>query len=265
MNYAYVCFVNNKSYVVGAIALKISLERTHTNIPFYVVVPPDFDQIDTLKALEFNVLLHDDVIAKGHEGDHFWLRTFFKLDAADLTQFDKVVVLDADLLINKNIDCLFSRTHMSAAVTGEIVFGWKDFNSGVLVLVPSKDCFNILVNSIQLGFEHRFRDNGSSIAGDQDVFNAVYSDWSCDTDLKLLENFNCFDSQYDKVFKHNRRFTKNVYILHFAGPKKPWNYSRLFALKIVIMRLFCLNFRSSIGLVKYLHVISRVKKMLSKI
>ena len=68
--------------------------------------------------------------------------TYTKLNAWQLTQFDKCVFLDADTLVLKNVDELFDRPELSAAPD----VGWPDcFNSGVFVFVPSEATYQSLI------------------------------------------------------------------------------------------------------------------------
>ena len=62
-------------------------------------------------------------------------KVFTKLRAWELVEFDKVVLLDADMVVLKTIDELFDRPELSAAPD----FLLPDrFNSGTLVLEPSR-------------------------------------------------------------------------------------------------------------------------------
>ena len=67
--------------------------------------------------------------------------TFSKLHAWNLTQFNKCVFLDADIMVLRNVDELFDYDEFSAAPD----IGWPDcFNSGVFVFKPSKETFQNL-------------------------------------------------------------------------------------------------------------------------
>lgn len=61
--------------------------------------------------------------------------TLTKLRLWNLTQYDRLVYLDADTLVLKNIDALFNVAAEFAAVSD---VGWPDcFNSGVMVIRPN--------------------------------------------------------------------------------------------------------------------------------
>ncbi|KAJ3111462.1 hypothetical protein HK100_002673 [Physocladia obscura] len=102
-----------------------------------------------------------------------------KLRAWQLTQYDKVVMLDADLLVLENIDELFQMPEVSASpmvhTSEKISFyksceygmkarnkidrksrdpslleGWSGLNSGVTVLNPSNETFTRLLNELSI-------------------------------------------------------------------------------------------------------------------
>ena len=60
-----------------------------------------------------------------------------------LTDYDKIIFIDADLLILRNIDILFSMPEISATGNDATLF-----NSGVMVIEPSNCTFNILMDHI---------------------------------------------------------------------------------------------------------------------
>lgn len=66
-------------------------------------------------------------------------KTLTKLHAWRLTGYDKIILLDADMLLLRPIAHLFSLT---AALSASPDIGWPDaFNSGLLVLTPSLATF----------------------------------------------------------------------------------------------------------------------------
>ncbi|WP_296859564.1 glycosyltransferase, partial [uncultured Methanobrevibacter sp.] len=60
-----------------------------------------------------------------------WRNCWTKFHIFNLTQFDKIVFLDADILILKNLDHLFNCPHMTSCLDGEYFNlwpGWDHFN-----------------------------------------------------------------------------------------------------------------------------------------
>jgi alpha-N-acetylglucosamine transferase len=71
-----------------------------------------------------------------------WALTLSKFEIFNLTQFDKIIYLDADIMMLKNIDHLFEYPHLTSALDGEYFNIWPDkphFNAGILVIEPNSD------------------------------------------------------------------------------------------------------------------------------
>lgn len=84
-----------------------------------------------------------------------------KLHVFRLTQYQKIIFLDADVLPIRPLSPLFSIPHEFAAVPD---VGWPDiFNSGVLVLTPGQEKFNELSELLKT--------KGSWDGGDQGLLN----------------------------------------------------------------------------------------------
>jgi len=69
------------------------------------------------------------------KNQHNWDETFFKIRAAGLTSFDKIVLIDGDMLVRKNLNHLFGRQSMTAIASGKAIRPqWTQLNSGPLAL-----------------------------------------------------------------------------------------------------------------------------------
>jgi glycogenin glucosyltransferase len=96
---------------------------------FHVTVP--VDPLTSLSQQNLELLGRPDLAA-----------TFTKFHAWTLTQYTKIVFMDADVLPLVNVDDLFSFPDFAACAD----IGWPDcFNSGVFVAVPNVDTFHRLV------------------------------------------------------------------------------------------------------------------------
>eukprot|EP00923_Selenidium_pygospionis_P016042 GHVN01028098.1.p1 GENE.GHVN01028098.1~~GHVN01028098.1.p1 ORF type:complete len:142 (+),score=9.31 GHVN01028098.1:300-725(+) len=83
-------------------------------------------------------------IPNPHSSDvEAWMNSgFTKLTVWNLTQFKKVVYIDADCLVTTNIDELFERP---APAFAPDVFPPDHFNAGVMVLEPDSNVFNKMI------------------------------------------------------------------------------------------------------------------------
>ncbi len=154
-----------------------------------------------------------------------WNETFFKLNICKLTQFEKIIYLDADMIVQKNIDCLFQYPSISATTGGKSENPqWTEFNSGIMVIEPSVTLFDALIKAIEPAIIRR-QALGLGF-GDQDVFNQYYSDWNDHADHKFSELFNA-ETLYLKGLMENYGLKKlcELSVIHYIGGNKIWNNS----------------------------------------
>lgn len=105
-----------------------------------------------------------------------WGDTFFKLEIFKQTQFEKMVFLDSDMIVLKNIDDLFEKPHMSCVAAGqELHKDWVDLNSGIMVIEPNETDYEQLTLMAPQIYKS-FVDRGIGV-GDQDVIKAYFKDW----------------------------------------------------------------------------------------
>ena len=235
---AYVCVLSTESYVPGVLALAYSLCAVKTKFPFFVLVPEhqhaQFSHI--LSAYSIRVLsappieIDADILDQSvvDQRVSYWRDTFFKLQIAKLKQFTKIVLLDADMIVLRNIDHVFAFPHMSAVAAGQIKHPhWVQLNSGFMVIEPT-DSFEYLVQSCLPHAIQELCALGNSF-GDQDIFNYCYKDWPKRTELHLPEVYNTMTDCINLVA--NRDGLSKIYIAHFIGKTKPWHYTKEFLFK----------------------------------
>eukprot|EP00834_Sanchytrium_tribonematis_P006253 NODE_442_length_7350_cov_0.498552.p2 type:complete len:391 gc:universal NODE_442_length_7350_cov_0.498552:3402-2230(-) len=208
--FAYCTLVTSQDYVFAAQTLSKSLKKV-TNYPLVVIVnkhihyEPLNSYFDEIVPVE--PLVSDDsrieLLERPLES------TYTKFYAWTL-DYEKVVYLDADMLILKCIDDLFAKPELSAAPD----VGWPDcFNSGLMVLCPSFRTFEHL----------RFQatSQGSFDGADQGILNDFFPEWNR---LPFLYNVTV---SVEPVYSYKPaylRFKDKVKVLHFFGNAKPWNH-----------------------------------------
>lgn len=229
--YSYIAFITNSKYLPGLKVLYKSLKKTNPIYPFHVVIPSNSsyrftEQIKRIVSEE-EILYCDYFEIENqvkHEKYGYWSETFFKLNAARLLKFSKIVVLDLDLLILHNIDNLFNYPNLSACVSCQIVRkDWTMFNSGVLVIEPNLAFYNELV---KLAAECKKNDKFGEI-GDQDIFQMYIPDWPQMNQLHVPEQFNEYYRCVGALAKTLPNGWKDIKVIHYWGPKKPWDYKRI--------------------------------------
>lgn len=163
--FAWVTLVTNADYATGAAALIRSIRATETVADIVVlhtggVRAEDVARLGALGArmVETALLPTSDAFNLAHGRDrlhgvapftkggkppfHTPLDNFAKLRLWQLTEYDRIVFLDADTLMIRNCDKLFGYPEFCAAPN--VYEGLADFhrmNSGVFVARPSDDTF----------------------------------------------------------------------------------------------------------------------------
>lgn len=170
--YAYVTLVTNRDYAWGATALVRSLRLTGTDADIVVlhtggVADAELDPVARLGARlvgaellptsdAFNerharaVIYGTNPFTKGCKPDfHTPLDNFAKLRLWELIEYDKVVFIDADAIVLKNIDRLFDYPEFSAAPNVyETLADFHRLNSGVFVARPSEEIFRKMLEML---------------------------------------------------------------------------------------------------------------------
>lgn len=166
---AYVTLVTNADYAFGATALVRSLRLTDTRADIVVmhtggVEAAALAPVEALGArlARAELLPTSDAFNERHtrariHADHPFtkgtkpafhtpLDNFVKLRLWEMEAYDKVVFIDADAIVLKNIDRLFDYPEFSAAPNVyESLTDFHRLNSGVFVAKPSRDTFGAML------------------------------------------------------------------------------------------------------------------------
>ncbi len=161
--YAYVTLVTNADYALGALALARSLRCVGAQAPLVVLATDSAVDLEPLQAEgcliqpvaqlpvsdEFRArhsrkAVHERApFTKGEKpAFHDPLDNFSKLRLWELTQYQRVVFLDADAIVVRNIDRLFGYPEFCGAPNlYESLDDMHRLNSGVFVAQPSASTF----------------------------------------------------------------------------------------------------------------------------
>ena len=130
---AYATLLSTDSYLPGTLALFESIKRTNSKVKNFVVVVNEEikkETKDRLKEKGYDVILKPKIdipnfIKSKNKILPYWNNTFDKFNLFDLLNYDKVVYLDSDIYVNKNIDELFDKPNMSAVIAGKVILEMK--------------------------------------------------------------------------------------------------------------------------------------------
>ncbi len=238
--FAYITVLSNDLYYPGVKGLFVSLKKTNPRFPFYVLlgksvsakVRNDLLAIKGINLIDADSIRVVDAIKRNNEAtfNPRWNFTFDKLLIFEQTQFDKLVFLDADMLVLQNLDHLFEKPDMSAVCAGVSYPGnerWEGLNSGIMVVVPKIGFVDELMKLVPKVLSEKVS------FGDQDLLQQYYKDWSGKKELDLGEKYNVFSdyleyyiTNFGYGFSQSVKDEKSIAVIHFAGEKKPWIYQK---------------------------------------
>lgn len=233
---AFVTLLSDDKYFDGVVVLKRALQAVKSKHPLVCVLSADVEKnIENQFSYEGieTIRLTDMIKTPNRIADNIcyahWNKTFDKLQIWGLTQFEKLVFLDSDLLIMNNIDALFEREPFSGVCAGKSYPGnenWKGINSGVMVIKPDLKVEQELINLIPF-VASEFRKKNRLI-GDQDIIQWYLTDkWDDNDALQLDEGYNIFGDFLNYYIKDlgyswDNKDGKIIYAVHFIGKTKPW-------------------------------------------
>lgn len=190
-------------------ALANSIRQAQHSEPFLVIVPSSISPttVTRLNALENT---HPFEAASlpypfNSTADRMGINKpcrFLKLQLWGLPRWSKIVFLDADTIVRKNVAELFDAPGFSA-VKDPV---GMNYNTGVIVIEPSKYVYSLIV--------HNYAHAGSYNVGDQGALNALvdFEAWS-----PLPMRYNTFHTAPEDAFRAAK-------IVHYSGDAKPWNF-----------------------------------------
>jgi lipopolysaccharide biosynthesis glycosyltransferase len=226
---AYATFLGSAEFLPGVVALCYSLRQHDARSELIALSAVSLGRceqklLNNLGVTVMNVAPVQNPWVQG-PAQHRFSSTFSKLCIFDMTSYDKLVYLDADMLVTEDISCLFSKPHMSAVNAGSLIPGnadWTKLNSGLIVVRPDHWLFRDMLGSIRI--------TESPDLSDQGFLQNYYQDWGHDEFLHLEHRFNVPATSLDHYDRHGLSFSfieeelhiKNISVLHYWGPYKPW-------------------------------------------
>ena len=236
MKYSYITLLTNDNYFQGVVLLNETLRKVKSKYPLICMITEDISQDIKSLLVKLGVIVKeiDKVVINNNLIEHnksidesqatVWENVYSKFRMFDFEEYDKLIFLDADLLILKNIDDYFEKPSGTAAEDGEYFNLWpKDlhFNSGFFIFKPDKNITQDLINFINTVNPKEFLSYKGEeiIIGDQDVLNVYFKDWEQNKELHLDKYNNVFTPYI--TYDNEDDILSNSYFLHYVGVK-PW-------------------------------------------
>jgi glycogenin glucosyltransferase len=211
---AYVTVLHSsEDYVCGAIALAQSILLTGNTI-FYpidlVLLADDSIGPESIRGLSnagWKIKRIQRIESPFAKKTAYNRWNYSKLRIWQLTMYDKIIFIDSDFLVLKNIDSFFAYPQLSAAPNENVIF-----NSGLIVVEPSQCMFENMMNKTSKVKPY----NG----GDQGFLNEIFTWWH-----RLPSKLNHMKSFRQMGDNDTHEVPKDVYTLHYLG-LKPWTCYR---------------------------------------
>ena len=224
---AYVTLLTSDQYLIGLQVLHQTIRFSGGTRRFAAMVTPAVSEDVSRRLEDGGVLVVPVAYIENPHGRlastrKWFSSTYTKLNVFGLTQFRQVIYLDADMIILRNIDELFHRP-LGALGLAAVPEHMSTFNSGLLVLRPSRTVFESMLGEI-----HRLP---SYDGGDQGFLNSFFHLWyDSPAANRLPIVFNVVQN-----FAHDeptwRMITPDARVVHFCGQHemKPWSQNNSFS------------------------------------
>eukprot|EP00397_Hematodinium_sp_SG-2012_P033089 GEMP01035304.1.p1 GENE.GEMP01035304.1~~GEMP01035304.1.p1 ORF type:complete len:479 (+),score=57.83 GEMP01035304.1:336-1772(+) len=225
---AYITLLYGTEFILPARVLGKSLDNSNTNRQKWVIVTRDVSlhSINQLRRDCWQVMVIDEIKNPFPNAPKRFDKVLTKLSIWNLEEFKKVVYLDADVLVAQNIDELFDCKLFCASVRHS-----DRFNTGVMVLAPSKVTYDDMLTQLP---------NAVSYTGaDQGFLNVYYKDLHTAPELgysgpgvtdnhplqRLSSVYNADEGMY--YFRGSTWLfgPGEIKLFHYTfGPVRPWKW-----------------------------------------
>ncbi|XP_028554347.1 UDP-glucuronate:xylan alpha-glucuronosyltransferase 1 [Dendrobium catenatum] len=211
---AYATILHSEDeYVCGAIAAAQSIRLTGSTRDLIILVDETISSHykNGLEAAGWKIKKIRRIRNPKAMKDAYNEWNYSKFRLWQLTEYNKIIFIDADLLVLRNIDFLFTMPEISATGNNGTLF-----NSGVMVIEPSNCTFKLLMEHIN--------DIKSYNGGDQGYLNEIFTWWHrIPRHMNFLKHFWIGDDGEEKAKKTSLFGAEPpvLYVLHYLG-FKPW-------------------------------------------
>lgn len=226
---AYFTVLSTNTYLKGVLALNECLKKVSSKYPLYVLLNEEISSeveallnkknIQTIRRAKIDLPM--DIVDRNNSREKSrWNYTFDKLNIFELTDFEKIVFLDSDIYVRKNIDELFDKPNMSAVIDKHhgpnLTSRCIELTSGVMVIVPQENQISKFQEIIKNIINER------DAIGDQDILQEYDPEWKYKKELHLKNKYNIFFPYLEYYINFQEYSMDDVVVVHFIYPTKPW-------------------------------------------
>lgn len=230
MKKAYVTILRSIDYLPGVLVLNHSLRKVAAGVDELVVfTSPAIPDAALVLLAQLGIAtqpVEEPFPTAGGQMCRRRISNYYKLCALSLTQYDKVVYLDADMLVCGNLDALFEKEKWSAVNAGGLLswlYNWMDADSGLVVLEPGRPEFETLLK--KAGTMHK------DVESQRSFLSLFCPAWYEAKNLHLDLHYNvgaAYLDRYCALYNYQlaggcEAGAEEVKVIHFQGKHKPWN------------------------------------------
>ena len=224
---AYISCLSTDDYLNGVLVLYQSLVEVKAKYPFYCLVSDTVSKTccDKMQNAGIKLIIKEAVSVSSMTNKPMtgWDYTYFKFRLFELTQFEKLVYLDADTIVLKNMDNIFEEKSIAICKDDYQFTGNKNdencgCNSGVMVISPDVQLYNKLIEELPKALAR-------GMSGDQGILNLFL-----DNNVWLPAYYNMTPNMIDKACYRERYFDfryKDIRVVHFIWKMKPFFTNKL--------------------------------------
>lgn len=238
-----ICFAVDEKYVEYCGVTITSIILNSASLFHFFILYSGISEESKAKLEKLKVLRHFEITFvevevvkfKGcyiPEGTHFNLVNYFRLGVASiLPKIDKIIYLDSDIIVNKDIVDLWRTSFNGSCIVGcnsmvhdrncerlGLPVEKPYINSGVMML-NLKRIREDKIEDLFFKYMEKCAHKASNV--DQDVINVVMAD--VDNGIKLIDqNWNVEIRTDMPFFEEYVAILNNPYIIHFITADKPW-------------------------------------------
>lgn len=209
-NRGFITLLSSKDYLEGVLVLAYSLQQVHSSYPLIVAVTEDlYNDIGVLESLKncncliekVSKILYSNTIQQKYVNLDV-LNTASKISIFRLTDWDKLVYIDADVLVVQNLDFLFN--YPDGAMLYDTLSIPPFGISSLFVFEPR--------NHTEIDLLEYLIQNADCLDGNLlgQFWFTIRNNKDYQIPLKILKN-------YSFPFED-----KEVYAIHFNNQPKPW-------------------------------------------
>lgn len=231
-NNIYVTYLSNDRDYKGVLLLNYNLKKYNHNYKLSCIVLENVSSKVKNILTKSNIFLHEFVLKDilmefnicNDFSNHIINQHYYgKFLIFKLTNYDKIIYLDTDLLIKQNIDHLFSydfndkiyMTYDVSTCNHSLLFKKHMFNSGVILTKPSLKIYNDCYSTMKL-----YENNLNELGTDQTILNLLNKQNKIFVSyLDFKYNYIC---AFGDIYKQILVIKDEPVIIHFILQPKPW-------------------------------------------